>query len=290
MAYKERKLTPTQVLMRTVSSHVSWWLGRRFPKAIPLVFVSGYPRSGTVWASQLVAEYMQLPFPRNSLLPVGCPAVVHAHHLIRATDGPSVYMVRDVRDTMVSAYHFYLSSVPPGDNPSMPRAIRRAFPGLVNKENITDNLPRFIEQQMKRPISVPCTWYRHVTTHLDLPNPRLAIMKYEELLNDTVNTLRTAMARLTDEEIDDEGLERAAKKYHFEKQAGRARGQENRSSHMRKGTAGEWRSVFTLEAAQIIDHYCGDLLIRLGYEKDHSWVDSIAQRSPSPGNARLETA
>lgn len=72
------------LLLRAASHHVTWFLGTRFTKAIPLVFVVGYPKSGTTWACQLVADYMQLPFPRYSLLPIGCPAVVHGHERMHA--------------------------------------------------------------------------------------------------------------------------------------------------------------------------------------------------------------
>ena len=60
-----------QATLRIASHHVTWFLGTRFPKSIPLVFVLGYPKSGTTWACQLAADYLQLPFPRYSLLPVG---------------------------------------------------------------------------------------------------------------------------------------------------------------------------------------------------------------------------
>ncbi len=39
--------------LRQISHHLTWFLGTRFPKAIPLVFVVGYPKSGTTWACRL---------------------------------------------------------------------------------------------------------------------------------------------------------------------------------------------------------------------------------------------
>ena len=49
--------------LRTASHHVTWIIGTRAPKLVPLVFVVGYPKSGTTWAAQLVADYLQMPFP-----------------------------------------------------------------------------------------------------------------------------------------------------------------------------------------------------------------------------------
>ena len=41
---------------------------------------------------------------------------------------------------------------------------------------------------------------------------------------------------------------------------------------MRKGIVGDWKNYFNKEAREIFNHYAGDQLIKLGYEKDRSWV------------------
>lgn len=59
----------------------------------------------------------------------------------------------------------------------------------------------------------------------------------------------------------------------FERRAkGRARGEEdNTSSAARKSIASDWRNVFTERDRQIFKEEAGDLLIKLGYEKDDNW-------------------
>ena len=44
-----------------------------------------------------------------------------------------------------------------------------------------------------------------------------------------------------------------------------------RSPTFRSGRTGEWRQHFTAEHKRIFKEVAGDLLIRLGYEKDNSW-------------------
>ena len=52
----------------------------------------------------------------------------------------------------------------------------------------------------------------------------------------------------------------------------RKAGEEDRSSFLRKGIAGDWKNHFNTEAVNIFDHYAGETLIKLGYEKNHDWV------------------
>ena len=52
---------------------------------------------------------------------------------------------------------------------------------------------------------------------------------------------------------------------------GRDRGQEDAASFFRKGVAGEWKHVFTRKDRRIFKEEAGELLIRLGYEKDYDW-------------------
>jgi len=75
-------------------------------------------------------------------------------------------------------------------------------------------------------------------------------------------------------------------KYSFERQAGRPRGVERKNIYYRKGQTGDWKNHFTRDLAEVFDHFCGEALIRAGYERDRSWVDrcpvTLTQASESP--------
>lgn len=254
-------------------------MGTRFPNAIPLVFVVGYPKSGTTWATQLVADYLQLPFPRFSLLPVGCSAVVQGHQRVWKSYRRGVYVLRDVRDALVSKYFFLAKDIPPGDHPRMTAAQRRMFPGLVNKANVRDNIAGFVERQMKHPHSSRVNWADHVRSYFEMNNPNVVLLRYEDLLRDGEAALATAMSRLTGEEADRERVRDTIKKFSFTRQADRPLGAKERSGFLRKGQVGDWRNHFTRHAANIVEQYCGDMLIAAGYEADHSWVESSHELS-----------
>lgn len=58
----------------------------------------------------------------------------------------------------------------------------------------------------------------------------------------------------------------------FEQTSKRKRGEEDSLSvRFRKGVAGDWRNVFTERDENIFKEKAGDLLVKLGYEKDSGW-------------------
>jgi hypothetical protein len=49
-----------------------------------------------------------------------------------------------------------------------------------------------------------------------------------------------------------------------------------RSHTFRSGEKSGWRKAFTPEHRRLFREVAGDLLIELGYEKDHSWIGEPA--------------
>ena len=257
--------------LRSVSHHITWFCGARIPRIIPLVFVTGFPKSGTTWACQLVADYLQLPFPKGAILPIGCSAVVHGHQLVNPRMKRCVYVMRDGRDVYTSLYFFASRRIPEGDNPSMSRHERAMFPGLVNKADIRTNLPRFLEAQMKRPFATTAHWGEHVRRFLESDNPTTVLLRYEDLKSNGAGALSQAMTELTREPADEELARMAVDKFSFSRQVART----GARTFLRGGKSGDWRNHFTPEAAQIFDDHCGRSLIESGYEMDRGWVESV---------------
>jgi len=272
---KKGKVPKSQRLMRAVSHKATWWLGKNFPDLAPLVFVVGCPKSGTTWVCQLLADYLQMPFPRGSVLPIGCPAVVHGHDTVRPTDRHAAYVVRDGRDVMSSLYFHLTRHIPEGDRPRLTRREKKMFPGMVNKADVQTNFPRFIEQQMRDPFASKHHWGEHVERSLAQLRPGVAVVRYEQLLVDGAGELTRALETITGDEADPERVGWTVEKFSFARQSGRTAGKENRSSFLRKGTSGDWRNHFSRESAEIFDRYCGEALIAAGYEQDRQWVQDV---------------
>ena len=252
-----------------VSDILSLLLGIHFPKSFPFVLVIAYPKSGHTWAGQLIADYLQLPAPQNTLLPIGHPAILFTHHRVWKGFHKGVYVVRDGRDIMTSLFCH---------TPSWHMRSRLSTLGKKARDN--NDIAAFIEWQFStiKPASSFVTWPAHVRSYFDANNSNLHLIKYEDLQREGEKTLSNIVSRLTDELADLDKVQLALNKYSFGKQTGRLPGQEAApGTWARKGQAGDWINYFTTEAAEVFDHYAGDLLIELGYEEDHSWVDSFCK-------------
>lgn len=237
-----------------------------------MVFVVGYPKSGTTWASKIVADYLQLPFPKHALLPMAFPCLIHGHELLSPKFPRAAYSMRDGRDVMVSYYFHKSKRIPEGDWPAVPPRHRRWFPDLDNKHNIQRNLPAFIEAHAKLSKDPMDHWGRHIETYFERRTERTGLLRFEDLLADGPGTLTRAVEAMTGKRADPERIRWSIEKFSFERQARRKRGQEQRGTFLRKGQAGDWKNHFTKEAAEVFDHHFGEALVLAGYEKDRSWV------------------
>ncbi|HYG64239.1 MAG TPA: sulfotransferase [Thermoanaerobaculia bacterium] len=114
-------------------------------------------------------------------------------------------------------------------------------------------------------------WRRDMETHLRYAEGHtLCAVSYEALLTDgkpVVESLLRFLGLPYDDALVADLLERSSFRFH----AGRERGQENRKRFYRKGIVGDWRNHFTPEHKRIFKDVAGDMLIRLGYEKDLDW-------------------
>jgi hypothetical protein len=93
---------------------------------------------------------------------------------------------------------------------------------------------------------------------------------YERLLEDGAQVVRELFQFLDlpdDPALIDDLLERSSFRFY----TGRERGKEDRKRFYRKGIAGDWKNHFSDEDKRSFKKLAGDMLIRLGYEKDLDW-------------------
>jgi hypothetical protein len=66
-------------------------------------------------------------------------------------------------------------------------------------------------------------------------------------------------------------LQQLLENYSFDKLSGRKRGEEEKHSHYRKGTAGDWKNYFNPSLTAEFKNITGDLIMSLGYENSFDW-------------------
>jgi hypothetical protein len=234
---------------------------------LPLYIVTEYPKSGGSWFSQMLSEYLDIPFPRNKMPKLEC-CVMHGHYLYFPTMKNVFVVLRDGRDLMVSYYyHSYFKHE--RFNAGLVERMRRELP-FPDYDNIRKNLPQFIRYKFTTKRAPRFTWTEFVESWLNKDG--VAFVKYENLLADPVKEFSRAMKAVYDHDLDLEKVKYVVAKYSFKNVAKRDPGQENKRSFLRKGIRGDWKNHFTDEARKVFNSYAGDTLVKLGYEADSSWI------------------
>jgi hypothetical protein len=249
---------------------VGWDIVR--PGAPQGIYVLGYIKTGTNWLSHLVSTALGLPINEvwKLNLPMLGPCVHHLHRFVPvdAIRERTIYIMRDGRDTLVSAYFHFVR-----DGGVVKSELERRLGRPVSSDNIRDNLAEFVRlMQISRTATID---YR---SHIDKwrqHKHRYATLRYEDLLGDTAGELTRVLAQVTGRPPDVARVANAVAAHDFARVTGRARGTEDRNTFVRKGTSGDWRNYFTPAAASAFDSYAGDVLLELGYEQDPDWASRV---------------
>lgn len=94
-------------------------------------------------------------------------------------------------------------------------------------------------------------------------------VRYEDLLADASAETGRLLGFLG---AGEEAVRRCVERASFETvSGGRRPGEEDPTSLVRKGVSGDWREAFTARDRGVFKEEAGDLLVELGYEKDHGW-------------------
>jgi hypothetical protein len=98
-----------------------------------------------------------------------------------------------------------------------------------------------------------------------------AEVRYEDLLErpeEEIGRLFEFLGAHASEEV----VRRCVDAASFERWSkGRAQGEEDSTALLRKGVAGGWGEIFTDRDRRVYKEVAGQMLIKLGYEKDYDW-------------------
>lgn len=186
-----------------------------------------------------------------------------------------IHIIRDGRDTAVSTVHhmwnnareeggtYYLTPEEKSKREAYradPEGFLRSGEGLFTEKRL-GNIATFWRRQIGRVTGDGRTLLGDDYTEV----------RYEDLLEKPV----VEVARLLEflgADAAEGTARRCVEAASFERWTkDRRRGDEDSTSFLRKGVAGDWRNVFTARDREIFKDIAGDLLIRLGYERDYDW-------------------
>ena len=165
-------------------------------------------------------------------------------------------VIRDLRDTLVSAYFSVKLSHP--ENPVVVedrarlRAMRRK-----------DGLAWILGQPMiTKSAEIQSSWVA----------ASVPVIRYEDLLEADIRILQRVLIDECEFPLSRPELRRIVKRTRFQRlSGGRKRGDEDVTSHFRKADPGDWRNYFNDSLTKEFKDRWGDLLIATGYEQDNDW-------------------
>ncbi len=257
-----------QLQLKRVSNHGTRILALHYGETFPFYYVTEYPRSGGTWIAHVLSDYLQIPFPKNSLLPVACQSILHNHWKFDRRYSKPIYVVRDGRDVAVSMMFYALKRI------SSDSYYAKRFPSLLKtKDDPKTNFSEFLAEWFKHPVGCRQNWPDHVNEWAF--NKNVILVRYEDFNRDAAAALTSLLQKLTSEPIDDELLQYTVRKFSFEKQTRRQKGKEDVTSNKRKGIIGDWQNYFDREGAELFHQLAGETLVRLSYAKE-GWHKELA--------------
>lgn len=242
------------------------------------VFFATYHKAGTVWFSTILeklAKSYGFGFRMGNRYsePVDEDVFFCDHSHFAWDQIPRnaifIHLVRDPRDMLVSACFYHLRAKEKWLYTKNPELEGMSYREALLKEGTLEDQLRFV---MKR---------GHLATTNDMK-----AWDYQ---------MSNCMEIRYEDYIVDYELERLLSLFRFMGIPGHAIGNaltiayqtslfpqsRHSSEHIRSGVPGDWKKHFTRDLAHEFNALHGDFLIKLGYERDHSWVENFSETAPS---------
>ncbi len=221
------------------------------------------------------------------------------------------HVIRDPRDIIVSAYYSHRNSHAVDGLPHLrEHRARLQASNLANglkleidfsrqeMLSIADweyNQPNVLEVRMEDLTERPYEGFLEIYKFLGLigeTEPTQFAAEFKVFVKETLNRLstRSERVRFARRPMKATGKMILGTVYgqRFESiAAGRQPGDTDEFSHYRKGVSGDWINHFTPTVIDAFQVAYDDLLTRLGYEADETWVERAARQLTGPGRSRL---
>jgi hypothetical protein len=231
------------------------------------ILMSSPGRCGHHWVADVLGDLTPLKkiktrrFEDFELVPEGAIMLTH-DPLINFKDlieegYKAVIVVRDPRDVVVSAAHYWMSK-PPADH-----VVLQRFWGV-------DEIPE--DMDLEKMLALlrarghnPAWWNAYTAYGKDMPHH---LVRYEDMWHNPLRTMCSVLDYLecsaSHRDIEWAFLRQYDRRF---RSKGRHRGDEDVADHYRKGIIGDWKNYFTEEENHWFCEYWRDVMDLLGYEE-----------------------
>ena len=176
-------------------------------------------------------------------------ATNHASSFMKSTKNGNIHFVRDPKDALVSNYFSWRYSHK--NNNETILKFREIAPDMSIEEGMIRLLDDF-------PMG------KQLETWTDAMWDNSKVIKYENMLSNFEETF-VKMFEILAPELDEALVAQIKEETSFQKMAGRPTGQEDKTKHFRKGTAGDWQEYFTEPLNKAFMEKYGWIGQKLGY-------------------------
>ncbi|MFM8271841.1 MAG: sulfotransferase domain-containing protein [Gemmata sp.] len=171
-------------------------------------------------------------------------------------------VIRDLRDTLVSAYFSILYSHW-GHDPELLQ-----WRQTLQKLSPEEGFARLLEEWLYGCEEIQRSWLEAGEQ----------LFRYEDLLERDLDILEPVLIDRCRLPVSRERFREVILGARFDRRTeGRKRGEEDLLAHERKGVAGDWRNYFTPGLARLFRDRFGETLVATGYEPDDGWVGRVTQ-------------
>ncbi|WP_434130458.1 sulfotransferase domain-containing protein [Methylocaldum sp. GT1BB] len=165
-------------------------------------------------------------------------------------------IIRDLRDTLVSAY-FSIKISHPVQEQTLTH-LRAVLQSLTFDEGLI----HLMDEWLPACARIQLSW-------LESDEP---FIRYEDLLNRDIEILEPLLLGRCELPVSRERFREVVMNNRFDRLTqGRSRGQEDISAHERKGISGDWRNYFSETVKKAFKVRYGELLIASRYEQNTKW-------------------
>ncbi len=182
-----------------------------------------------------------------------------------------IWIVRDLRDSLISFLYHDLGSLSRKKLSLMVRTRK------VRGERLTTLMKDPIGKLLRDRAKLQKRFYQQSQSGLN--NENVLLVRYEDFLTDCVGQIRR-IANFSELDFKSDLVEQVAEDFSFAKLTGGDK--EKKDSFVRKGQSGDWKNYFCHDWLAWLPEDFAERLVKLGYEKDSSWVDQLPHTSPTP--------